>query len=190
MLLEYYKDLEKYPNEPAALGAMAKFIKEAVALTEGSSADVAAIDALIAKSGVDTALGTYTEGKADCLAPFEGAVNGMQFVVYNGVAAYKFFTEAEDTEISFTVNGENVEFERGSGTDEEGNPVYYVILDAMRVYDIIDPISVTANGVTAPVSMLDYLTAMEGKAGMELAKALYEFGLAADEYKKDIMANN
>ena len=188
MLLDYPS--AQYPNEAAALGAMAKFIKEAALLTPDTTADVAAVDALIAKSGVATELGTYTEGNADCLAPFEGAVNGMQFVVYNGVAAYKFFTEAEDTEISFVVNGENVEFERGSGTDEEGKPVYYVILDAMRVYDIIDPISVTANGVTAKVSMLDYLTAMEGNAGMELAKALYEFGLAADDYKKDIMANN
>ena len=188
MLLNYPS--AQYPNEKAALGAMAKFIKEAALLTPDTTADVAAIDALIAKSGVSTELGVYTDGNKDCLAPFGDAVNGMQFVVYNGVAAYKFFTEAEDTEISFTVNGENVEFERGSETDEEGNPVYYVVLDAMRVYDIIDPISVTANGVTAKVSMLDYLTAMEGKAGMELAKALYEFGLAADEYKKDIMANN
>ena len=59
----------------------------------------------------------------------------------------------------------------------------------MRVYDLIDPITVTVGEITATVSMLDYLTAMEGNDGMNLAKSLYEFGVAADAYKQDIMAN-
>ena len=62
----------------------------------------------------------------------------------------------------------------------------------MRVYDIIDPITVTVGETTATVSILDYLTAQDaaGTAGMELAKSLYEFGVAADAYKQDIMAND
>ena len=184
LLLDQSSDL--YPNEAAAIGAMAKFIKEAVALTDGSTADVAAIDAIITKSDVATTYGDYTEGDVDALNGLNGAVTGAQYLVYNGVAAYKFTVAAEDTEISFTVNGENVDFTRGSETDGE-TTVYYVILEPMRVYDLIDTLTITSGEDSVDFTMVDYLTKLNGAENINLAKALYEFGLAADEYKKDIM---
>ena len=171
----------QHPNETAALGSMVKFIKDAV-LTLDATADVTELEAIIASAGVDAGYKTYTEGNANAFAELiANELNSVQFTVYNGVASYKFILDAEGTAFSATVHGEEIGFTVGGTT---------IVLEPMRVYDLIDPITVTVGEITATVSMLDYLTAMEGNDGMNLAKSLYEFGVAADAYKQDIMANN
>ena len=168
-----------YPNEAAALGAMAKFIKEAVLYTN-PEADVTAIDALIAKSGVASSYDTYTSGNVNALSDLSGIVESVQYVIYNGVASYKFTLAAEDTEIAFaTAGGKNVEFDRDGKT---------VILSAMRVYDVIDALVITSGDKTATFAMVDYLTGMEGQANIDIVKALYEFGVAAEAYTSDLLA--
>ena len=168
-----------YPSEAAALGAMAKFIKEAVLYTN-PEADVTAIDALIAKSGVASSFDTYTSGNVNALSDLSGIVESVQYVIYNGVASYKFTTIAEDTEIAFaTAGGKTVEFDRDGKT---------VILSAMRVYDVIDALVITSGDKTATFAMVDYLTGMEGQANIDIVKALYEFGVAAEAYTADLLA--
>ena len=168
-----------YPSEATALGAMAKFIKEAVLYTN-PEADVTAIDALIAKSGVASSYDTYTSGNVNALSDLSGIVESVQYVIYNGVASYKFTTIAEDTEIAFaTAGGKTVEFDRDGKT---------VILSAMRVYDVIDALVITSGDKTATFAMVDYLTGMEGQANIDIVKALYEFGVAAEAYTADLLA--
>ena len=168
-----------YPSEATALGAMAKFIKEAVLYTN-PEADVTAIDALIAKSGVASSYDTYTDGNVNALSDLSGIVETVQYVIYNGVASYKFTLAAEDTEIAFaTAGGKTVEFDRDGKT---------VILNAMRVYDVIDALVITSGDKTATFAMVDYLTGMEGQANIDIVKALYEFGVAAEAYTADLLA--
>ena len=170
----------QHPNETAALGSMVKFIKDAV-LALDATADVSELEAIIASANVDAGYKTYTDGNASAFeALLENGLASVQFTVYNGVASYKFILDEEGTAFSATVHGEEIGFTADGTT---------IVLEPMRVYDLIDPITVTVGEITATVSMLDYLTAMEGNDGMNLAKSLYEFGVAADAYKQDIMAN-
>ena len=169
-----------YPNETATLGNMVKFIKDTV-LTLDATADVSELEAVIASAGVEAGYKTYTDGNAGVFAEFYGTLANVQFTVYNGVASYKFTTVSEGTAFSATVNGKEIGFTVDGTT---------IVLEPMRVYDLIDPITITVGETTATVSMLDYLTAMEGVSGMNFVKSLYEFGLAAKAYKQDIMANN
>ena len=175
MLIQY----PSYASEKDTAVKMIKFIKEAVLRDEDSTVDTTALDAIVTGAGFDTAYGTYTEGNANALDPIKDSIDNAYFVVYNGVVAYVFETDAED--ISFSVHNEKIAFTRNENK---------ITLEAMRIYDLIDPITITVGDTSVKFSMLDYLTAMEGAEDMELAKALYEFGLAADEYKKDIMADN
>ena len=174
-----------YPNassaEKTAVGAMLKLIKES-ALVKDSTANVTALDEAIASLGLELTYGDYTEGDIiAALADLDGAVTGVQYVIYNGVAAYRFTLAAEDTEVSFSVNGKNVDFTR------EGN---VVTLDAQRVYDIIADITITSGEKSTVFNMVDYLTYFNADASANIAKALYEFGVAADAYKAAILANN
>ena len=60
-----------------------------------------------------------------------------------------------------------------------------LILENVRVYDVIDTITITVNGESATYSMLDNI---EANPGENLLKALYEFGVAAENYRAYIKA--
>ena len=177
MLIAY----PEYDTEKAAVGSMIKFIKEAV-LTTDSTADVTSLNNIITSAGLELTYGSYTEGNASVLTPLSGVVTGARYIIHNGVASYKFNTAAADTPLTFKTAGGNViEFTRGS--DEDG---YYAVLDSMRVYDVIKPVTIISGNVTVQFSIVDYLTAMNTAEGIELAKALYEFGTAAETYRMEM----
>ena len=182
--VQYAEVLIEYPayeTEKPAIGNMVKLIKEAK-LALDSEADVTALDTVIASAGVSAGYADYTDGNADALADFSGIIADVNFVIYNGVASYKFILVEEGAELTFTnANGEAI------GTTVDGTAV---ILDVMRVYDLIAPITVTSGDISATFTMVDYLTKLNNAEGINLAKALYEFGVAADAYKAEIMANN
>ena len=167
-----------YNSEKEAAAKMVKFIKEAV-LVKDAAADITALDEIITSSGVGLTYGDYaTAGNADALVAFNGVIYDVYYSVYNGVAAYKFTLVNEETQLTFTVNGEEIK------QTVNGNEI---TLEAMRVYDLIEPITISDGANTAEFKFVDYLTKLNGDENINLAKALYEFGLAADEYKKDIM---
>ena len=172
----------EYASEKATVGNMVKFIKEAVLATD-SNADVSSLNSIITSAGLELTYGSYTEGNVNSLGALGGAITGMRYIIHSGVASYKFITPAADTPLTFkTASGEAIGFTRA--TDEEDG--YHVILDSMRVYDIIKPITIISGGATTEFSMLDYLTAMNTAEGIEIAKALYEFGLAAETYRMEM----
>ena len=170
-----------YTTEIAAIGSMVKFIKAAV-LTADPTVDTTDLDAIITKAGVSLEYGTYTDGNANALSPLSGIVTDVQYIVFNGVAAYRFTLAAEDTNIAFTVKGQTIGFTR----DETDKRI--ITLDPMRVYNVVDPITITSGSTSASFTMLDYLTAMDsqGITGTELAKAIYEFGVSAEAYKNEL----
>ena len=171
----------EYNTEKAAIGSMVKFIKEAVLCTD-TGADVSLLNTIIEDAGLSLTYGTYTAGNAAALDELTGSVTIVQYVIHSGVASLKLYV-AENTDISFkTENGSNISYVRSQ--DSLGT---YVILDPMRIYDVIAPITVTTANKSVKFEMLDYLTAMEGEAGMELAKALYEFGVAAKAYREELL---
>ena len=183
--MQGFEDADTANTEKLAIGNLLKFVKEALEFNSETTVDK--FDEMIEYLGVSLDYGTYEQGAGGDLTQL-GNVTGVSYVIYNGVASYRFYVTSADAALTFaTANGENIAFTRGEGTDEEGNPEYYVTLDAMRVYDIIAPITVTAGDTNVQFSMLDYIA---GNSEVELTKALYDFGVAAQNYKDYIISKN
>ena len=157
---------------------MVRFLKEACVYSN-TEVNTDKLDAIITAAGVGAYAEKY-EGDGNIM-PVTDYLYSASYVIYNGVVSYRFTlkdaTYAEtvkfyigDNEIGATVHTE---------TAEEGGRTY-LLLDTMRVYDIIDEITIEVGEATATYSILDYI---EVKPESNLAKALYEFGVAAENYK-------
>ena len=157
-------------EEKLAVGNMARFIMEACKVS-GVEIDEERFNAIISDAGVKDYAEIYDgDGNITTLSDYIYSVN---YVIYQGNAYYKFVLKnAADAEnIKFTLNGKNVDF-TVNGAE--------LILNSARVYDIIDTITITVNGKSANYSMLDNI---EANPDSDLLKALYEFGLAAENYR-------
>ena len=156
--------------EKLAIGNMARFIMEARKVSD-LDVDEDRFNAIISAAGVKDYAESYA-GEGDIKA-LEGYIHSVNYVIYNGNAYYKFvLTDASYADlIKFTREGKNVEF-TADGAE--------IILNNARVYDIIDTLTITVDGKSATYSMLDNI---EANPDSNLLKALYEFGLAAENYR-------
>ena len=157
-------------EEKLAVGNMARFIMEACQYS-GIEVDEERFNAIISAAGVNDYAESYVgEGNIEVLKDY---ISTVSYVIYNGASAYKFvLTDAAYAEnIKFTLNDKNIDF-TVNGAE--------IILNSARVYDIIDTLTITVEGKSATYSMLDNI---EANPNSDLLKALYEFGLAAENYR-------
>ena len=128
-------------------------------------------NAIISDAGVNDYAENYDgDGNIAALSDYIYSVN---YVIYKGNAYYKFVLKdaAYADLIKFTKDGKEIAF-----TVEETE----IILENARVYDIIDTLTITVGDKSATYSMLDNI---EANPDSDLLKALYEFGLAAENYR-------
>ena len=171
-------------TERLAVGNMIRFLKEARLY---SKLDVEErLDDIIADAGVPDYAEKY-DGNTN-IAILDQYIYSVSYVIYNGCVSYKFVLNDPayadvikfyngDEEIGFKIGGTQI-YTIGESSVEKT----FIILNVMRVYDIIDTLTIKVEGteLSATYSMLDNIEALPH---LTLAKALYEFGLAADKYK-------
>jgi len=170
--------------EMLAIGNMVRLVKEARNVAGLENAEK--LDAIITAAGVADYKESY-DGNGN-IAPVTQYLYSASYVIYNGVVSYKFTLNSPeyadvvkfyhgDKEIGATVAGTD-SYTVGTETVEKT----YVLLDPMKVYDVIDEITIKVEGteLTGVYSILDFL---EATPTSSLAKALYEFGVAAENYK-------
>ena len=173
-------------EEKLAVGNMARFIMEARKAT-GLVVDEERFNAILTAAGVDDgyAANYVGEGTIDNLKNYIYSVN---YLIYNGAASYKFtLYDADYADVlTFTLNGKEISYTVGTETIEEIEYTY-LILDSAKVYDIIDTLTITVDGteLSATYSMLDNI---EANPEENLLKALYEFGIAAENYRAYLQA--
>ena len=158
-------------EEKLAIGNMARFIMEACKVS-GVEIDEERFNAIISDAGVKDYAENYDgDGNIATLSDYIYSVN---YVIYQGNAYYKFvLKDASYADlIKFTKDGKEIAF-----TVEETE----IILENARVYDIIDTLTITVGDKSATYSMLDNI---EANPDSDLLKALYEFGLAAGNYRE------
>ena len=172
-------------EEKLAVGNMARFIMEARKAT-GLEVDEKRFNAILTAAGVEDYSAEYVgEGKINNLSTYILSVN---YLIYNGAASYKFTLNgaAYADVLTFTLNGKEISYTVGTETIEEIEYTY-LILDSAKVYDIIDTLTITVDGteLSATYSMLDNI---EANPEENLLKALYEFGIAAENYRAYLQA--
>ena len=158
-------------EEKLAIGNMARFIMEACKVSE-VEIDEDRFNAIISATGVQDYKESYKgDGNIATLSDYIYSVN---YVIYQGNAHYKFVLKdaAYADLIKFTKDGKVIAF-----TVEETE----IILENAKVYDIIDTLTITVGDKSATYSMLDNI---EANPDSDLLKALYEFGLAAENYRE------
>ncbi len=171
-------------SELLAIGNMVRFLKEA-RLFCGLEVEEK-LDTIISAAGVPDYAESYN-GDTN-ISGLTNYIYSVSYVIYNGVASYKFtLNDPAYADIISFYHGDNKIGSKVGGTDEvtvNSEPVVktYVILDVMRVYDIIDELTIKIDDteLSATYSILDYI---EAKPDSALVKSLYEFGVAAENYK-------
>ena len=164
-------------TEKKAIGNMLKFVREVMELDSESEEAVTKFDEMIAYLGVSTdfTTGNYSGGDANALSGISEAISNVSYVIYNGVASYKFYLNG-NYELTFTTSAGDSIVAQTLGDAESG---YYVLLEPMRVYDLTEDINIAYGGATATFGLLDYLAGQDA----EVVKALYDFANAAKAYK-------
>ena len=167
-------------EEKLAVGNMARFIMEARKATE-AEVDEERFNAIFDAAGVQDYAEEYVgNGTIENLKDYIYSAN---YVIINGAASYKFtLTDAAYADVlNFTLNGKDISYTVGTEIKNEVEYTY-LILENAKVYDIIDTLTVTVDGteLEATYSMLDNI---EANPTEDLVKALYEFGIAAENYR-------
>ena len=161
---------------------------------------IGAARAEIGKDVTDERFTTLTEGLED-YGEYEGTgtmeqylseyIQAATFVIYNGSAFYRFNLQSDEyfeaLSFTLTVGDEKVPLSIiDSGVQDDGTP--YITLEGARVYDIIGELTITyeAEDISATYSILDYIQYEENN----VAKALYEFGIAARAYREYLEGEN
>ena len=175
-------------EEKLAVGNMARFIMEARKAT-GKEVDEELFNEIMEAAGVTDYREEY-KGSTNIGILYE-YLYSVSYVIYNGNASYKFvLNDASYVDLlNFTLGEKELGIAVVGTQTVGGSEKTYVILDNARVYDIIDTLTITVDGteLCATYSMLDNIQ-MQPKSN--LLKALYEFGLAAENYRAYLQANS
>ena len=168
-------------TEKVAVANMVRLLKEA-RLAMGYEVS-AKFDELIALGEIDglAAKEEYADDTVD-YASLASVISAVSFKIDRTFAAYVITPNSADAVITvkYADNGEEISL------IEAGNSV---LTNKTRVYDLDRAIEITVTTASGTVSGTYSVRAYISNTGSELAKAMYEFGMAVKAYRAEFIEN-